>query len=118
MSGTINTGGPAFPHGDQQAVHAIAAAAVEDITDTAERDRIYTLARGRAAQGMTLRDYFASCASANDVERHLRDVPHVEKVVADGAMRRIVRGLPDNAHELAKYRYADAMLKAREGGAA
>lgn len=92
MTGAVKTGGPAFPHDARAAFNERA--------------------------GMTLRDYFASSASANDIERHLQDVPHVEKVVADGAIRRVVRGLPDNAHEFAKYRYADAMLKAREGGAA
>jgi hypothetical protein len=101
VSGAIKTGGPAFPEARTEHNHAFPSSPIT-----------------RYTPGMTLRDYFASSASANDVERHLQDVPHVEKVVADGAMRRVVRGLPDNAHELAKYRYADAMLKAREGGAA
>lgn len=120
MSGTINTGGTAFPMQDPQAIHAYAAARTADMADAPveERDRVYLAARAEAVSGMTLRDYFASGASANDVERHLQDVPHVAKVVADGPLRRVVRGLPDNAHELAKYRYADAMLRAREGGAA
>ena len=56
------TGGQAFPTSDSQTAHAIGMAAVDGITDSAERDRVYTAARGQAVQGMTLRDYFAAQA--------------------------------------------------------
>ncbi|KWC56541.1 hypothetical protein [Burkholderia ubonensis] len=59
---TINDGGPAFPINDHQFVHRVGAAAVEGITDSAERDRIYTEATARASAGMTLRDFFAAKA--------------------------------------------------------
>ncbi|HDV8348798.1 TPA: hypothetical protein RKT01_000534 [Burkholderia vietnamiensis] len=55
-------GGPAFPLTDAQSVHRIGAAAIEGITDSAERDRLYTEATARACAGMTLRDYFAAKA--------------------------------------------------------
>ena len=58
----INDGGPAFPLQEPQAIHAKAVAAIEGITDSAERDRLYTLARAEAVGGMTLRDYFAAKA--------------------------------------------------------
>ncbi|WP_175698514.1 hypothetical protein [Burkholderia ambifaria] len=57
-------GGPAFPLTDAQSVHRIGAAAIEGITDSAERDRLYTEATARACAGMTLRDYFAAKAMA------------------------------------------------------
>ena len=65
--------------------------------------------------GMTLRDYFAARASEVDIEEHIwkgfkEDVPIL---CSDGSTRMGSR----NAHwtrEQAKYRYADAMLKARE----
>jgi hypothetical protein len=54
------TGGQAFPSSDVQTAHAIAAAAISGIEDSAERDRVYTEVRAQAQQGMTLRDYFAT----------------------------------------------------------
>lgn len=56
------TGGHAFPTSDVQTAHAIAAAAISGIEDSAERDRVYTDVRAQALQGMTLRDYFAAQA--------------------------------------------------------
>lgn len=53
-------GGAAFPTSDPAVAHTIAAAAIEGIQDTTERDRVYTAARAQAQQGMTLRDYFAA----------------------------------------------------------
>ena len=54
--------GPAFPMQDPQAIHALAAAAIQGIDDAAERDRIYVAARAQAVGGMSLRDYFAAMA--------------------------------------------------------
>ena len=59
---TIETGGPAFPMQDPQAIHDYAVAAVAGTTDPDERDRAYTKARGEAVGGMSLRDYFAAKA--------------------------------------------------------
>lgn len=65
-------------------------------------------------EGMTLRDYFAARASENDVAKHMQSIPDVEKVVNDGnGMKRVTWGRPENIREIAKYRYADAMLAAR-----
>lgn len=60
----INDGGPAFPLQEPQALHAKAAAAIEGIMDSNERDRLYTLARAAAVGGMSLRDFFATHAPA------------------------------------------------------
>lgn len=57
-----NDGGSVFPLQDSQAIHAVAHAAIVDITDAAERDRIYILARAGAIGGLTLRDHFAGLA--------------------------------------------------------
>ena len=59
---TIETGGPAFPMQEPQAIHAYAVAAIDGITDPEERDRAYLKARGEAIGGATLRDYFAAKA--------------------------------------------------------
>lgn len=58
------TGGSAFPVTDSQAVHRIGAAAIDGITDSAERDRVYIGVTAIASAGMTLRDYFAAKAMA------------------------------------------------------
>lgn len=102
MSAAIKNGGQAFPVTDPQAVHAIAAAAIEGITDTAERDRIYVAVRGQAAQGMTLRDYFAAQA-----------LP-VAFSIFDSAAQGNVKA---KHVAILSYQLADAMLRAREGGA-
>lgn len=74
---TANNGGPAFPVTDVSTTHRIGVVAVEGITDTEERDRIYTAATVRAAQGMTLRDYFAAKA----LQGYLASFdPHVDPV--------------------------------------
>ena len=59
---TIETGGPAFPMQEPQAIHAYAVAAVDGITDPDERDRAYLKARAEAVGGATMRDYFAAKA--------------------------------------------------------
>lgn len=61
----------------------------------------------------SLRDYFATTASAAEVNDLLASVPLVDVIVQDGSGKRITRGLPDNARQIARYMHADAMLKAR-----
>ena len=50
---TIETGGPAFPMQEPQAIHAYAIAAVDGVTDSEERDRAYLKARAEAVGGAT-----------------------------------------------------------------
>ena len=92
MSNT-NTGGPAFP-----------------LSTVDPYDRSVT-----TCDGMTLRDYFAAKASEEDIAAHIwkgfneltiRTAGDGTKYEASQAARW--------AREEAKYRYADAMLKARE----
>ncbi|WP_343499217.1 hypothetical protein [Achromobacter denitrificans] len=91
----INDGGPAFALQDPQAIHAKAAAAIEGVTDSDERDRLYTQARAAAVGGMTLRDYFAAKAMQGEV-----------------AACHSQRAKPDEVATFA-YAVADAMLAAR-----
>lgn len=99
MNTSIKDGGTAFPMQDPQAIHAYAQGAVANLpeSDVAERDRAYLAARAQAVGGMSLRDYFAAHALANAYTAH--------------------EGDPSRVGEWA-YHIADAMLKAREGGAA
>jgi hypothetical protein len=96
----MKTGGQAFPTSDSQTAHAIAAAAVEGVTDSGERDRVYTAARAQAMQGMTLRDYFAAQALTAMIGLDEKDCGN-----------RGAKAVPT----LAKfaYEYADAMLAER-----
>jgi hypothetical protein len=85
---TTNTGGPAFPsHGSMGEV---------------------------AHEGMTLRDYFAAKASEDDIRANIEG-PMQECIVegSDGR-KHITHRTVKYTREQAKYRYADAMLKARE----
>lgn len=59
---SAQNGGAAFPIIDAQTIHRIGAAAIEGLTDTHERDRVYLQATVDASMGMTLRDYFAAKA--------------------------------------------------------
>ena len=87
MSNT-NTGGPAFPY-------------------VCDADFDYGV-------GMTLRDYFAAKATEEDIQAH-RDGVMAEHIVDDGNGRKhIAHKSTRYTREQAKYRYADAMLKARE----
>ena len=93
---TIETGGPAFPMQEPQAIHAYAIAAVDGITDPDERDRAYIKARGEAVGGAALRDYFAA-----------------------KAMQGLIVGVekPKTGYiAIAAYAMADAMLAARKAG--
>ncbi len=102
---TINDGGPAFPMQEPQAIHALAIAAVDGITDPDERDRAYIKARAEAVCGATLRDYFAAKAMQGDW-------------AAQGAACGMF--VPDSDDDLFArsarmyYRMADAMLAARK----
>jgi hypothetical protein len=104
VSSAIKTGGTAFPMQDPQAIHAYAAGRTAGMPadQVDERDRVYLAARAEAVGGMSLRDYFAAkamqvcLAQANSFpDEHWRD------------------GIARDAYVM-----ADAMLKAREGGAA
>ncbi|AXT88320.1 hypothetical protein CJ015_07120 [Bordetella bronchiseptica] len=95
---------------DSQAVHAYAAASIVDVTDTAERDRQYTLARAAAVGGMTLRDYFAAKADvslygpADALATKLGRMPTMKELAECIAELRLLE--------------ADAMLAARAGHSA
>jgi len=80
----MNTGGPAFP----------APAGVSHITE----------------QGMTLRDYFAARATDQDIQRHRYTGEFVDGYAGSNKTK-----IPVFCSvEEARYKYADAMLKARE----
>ena len=84
---TTETGGPAFP---------------------CEQQTNWTSA------GMSLRDYFAAKASEEDIKAH-QDGGVKEQVVDDmNGWKSIVHCSVRYTREQAKYRYADAMLKARQ----
>lgn len=96
-------GGTAFPMQDMQAIHAYAAAAVEGVTGTDERDQVYIAARAEAIGGMSLRDYFAAhapAAPASFVARYNGFNNPMSPVDAEVSWR---------------WRYADQMLLARGG---
>ena len=64
--------------------------------------------------GMTLRDYFAAKATEGDINAH-REGPMEEHIVSDmNGRKHITHRSTRYTREQAKYRYADAMLKARE----
>ena len=63
--------------------------------------------------GMTLRDYFAAKATEEDINAH-REGPMEEHIVSDANGRKhITHRNTRYTREQAKYRYADAMIKAR-----
>ena len=57
--------------------------------------------------GMTLRDYFAVHASADDLRTHIEAIREEQRKQCGAAI------LPDKWASLARYMHADAMLKAR-----
>jgi len=68
---------------------------------------------GTAFQGMTLRDYFAAKATEEDIKAH-REGSMEEHIAVDGTGRKYITHRNTRyTREQAKYRYADAMLKAR-----
>lgn len=107
MKASINDGGTAFPMQDPQAIHAYAQGAVANLpeSDVAERDRVYLAARAQAVGGMSLRDYFAAKAMQAYLSGHIAHHGHESY-------------WPPNDIATEAYGVADAMLKAREGGAA
>ncbi len=86
------TGGPAFPHEyfDKQ------------------------LNQGRVMHGMTLRDYFAAKASEDDIRANIEGPMQECIVESSDGRKHITHRTVKYTREQAKYRYADAMLKARE----
>ena len=63
--------------------------------------------------GMTLRDYFAAKATEEDIKAH-REGSMEEHIAVDGTGRKYITHRNTRyTREQAKYRYADAMLKAR-----
>ena len=101
---TIETGGPAFPMQEPQAIHDYAMAAVDGITNPNERDRAYLKARAEAVGGATLRDYFAAKAMQAMISKHGREdeTPGFFDYATDESVARCA------------YIYADAMLAARK----
>ena len=83
-----DTGGPAFP--------------------------VPGLNRGGFNNGMTLRDYFAAKATEEDIKNYMRDdgnlISGTDTLGRPWERREIIYF----TREQAKYRYADAMLKARK----
>lgn len=67
---------------------------------------------GGYAKDMTLRDYFAAKATEDDVKAH-QEGPITDHIV-EGAngYKHIVKRSTTYTREQAKYRYADAMIKA------
>lgn len=98
------TGGTAYPMQDHQAIHAYAAARIVGITDPAEQDRLYMLARAEAVTGMTLRDRFALGAMKVLLAEILRAATEEELELEDGWRD----GVADDS-----YLMADAMLRQR-----
>jgi hypothetical protein len=101
----IDDGGPAFPVSDSGDAHAIAHAAIIDITDPDERDRVYLRAKAAVMRGMSLRDYFAGQALAH-LSPHLLTKMHLHGAVPSA---------PDVAR--LAYEVADSMLAERNRGA-
>ena len=90
-----DTGGPAFP------VHPDMAAQLGCVPSSSDA-------------GMSLRDYFAAKASEEDIRANIEG-PMQECIVegSDGR-KHITHRTVKYTREQAKFRYADAMLKARE----
>lgn len=109
----VTDGGSAFPVYDHTAVHRIGAAALQGITDSAERDRIYIEVTAKAMAGMTLRDYAAIYARVEDMGIN----------AAESLAGRTCPSWNDDpignmtfwaeAEAAVRYLKADAMLKAR-----
>lgn len=107
MNASTKDGGTAFPMQDPQAIHAYAQGKVAHLSDAdfAERDRVYIAARAQAVGGMSLRDYFAAKAMQAYLSGHIAHNGHESYWRPE-----------DIASEA--FIVADAMLQAREGGAA
>ena len=86
MTTEQNNGGPAFPR------------AGYDGPDLSELSQ----------DGMTLRDYFAVHASAEDLRPHMEVIRENQRKQYGAAI------LPDNWASIARYMHADQMLEARK----
>lgn len=104
------TGGHAFPTSDVQTAHAIAAAAISGVDDSAERDRVYSDVRAQALQGMSLRDYFAAqcCAAMVSTIRDDRDYDRLRMIAEAHDLGSVSQFFAQEA-----YKQADAMLAER-----
>ena len=100
MTAHKETGGPAFP--------------MTHVTVLAEDGTPNESCEVRH-EGMTLRDYFAAHAPQDDVERFYETVKVRKYIdVEPSGYHRVNWRRPDNARYIARYMYADAMLKARK----
>lgn len=113
-------GGPAFPIHDTQRAHEVAAAAIVGITDSAERDRLYSEARAAVVRGMSLRAYAAIELRVPDSGIDWLDAMIRAALHDDLAAKALQGKLADNLYSgdpfetaLLAYEYADTMLKAR-----
>ncbi|MDH7787690.1 hypothetical protein QBD01_003717 [Ochrobactrum sp. 19YEA23] len=88
----IKTGGPAFP--------------TRDMVQRDENGNLYGYPISSA--GMTLRDYFAAQALAGDLSAQSMDIGYYDQDASDEVLL---------AQAIFFYRFADAMIAAREGGA-
>jgi len=100
-------GGRVFPLQDPQAIHAVAAAEIADITGSEERERAYIAARAKAISGVSLRDYFAAKAMVAFI-----GVPATASDLQQ-AMLKANATDPMNLMATNAYAMADEMLKVR-----
>lgn len=103
---SLKHGGNAFPVGGHGEAHRIGAEAIQGITDPDERDRVYIAVAAQAAQGMTLRDYFAAKAMQGYLANPWQAKELDETGDSSTEQMRIVAEI--------SYAMADAMLVARE----
>jgi hypothetical protein len=68
---------------------------------------------GHKLEGMTLRDYFAAKASEDDIRANIEGPMQECIVEGSNGRKHITHRTVKHTREQAKYRYADAMLKAR-----
>ena len=90
---TTNTGGPAYP--------------------TSNYGAIVPMSTGYS-EGMTLRDYFATHASEEDIKYWQPTGTLDERVAVTSSGKVVYQESGKYTREQARYWYADAMLKARE----
>jgi hypothetical protein len=88
----MKDGGPAFP---------VPAELCQDLTVQEQR-------------GMTLRDWFATHATEEDICSAMEHIPKVETVRDLGNGHKVIdRGYPRNIRQMARYIHADAMIQER-----
>ncbi|CAG9205506.1 conserved hypothetical protein [Burkholderia gladioli] len=125
-SALLADGGPAFPITDGQRAHDIAAAAIIGITDSVQRERLYTEARAAVVRGMSLRAYAAIKLRVPDsgidwldqmIVTSMRDefaakAMHAALITSESGNKVTHQQLFEIIAPLA-YQMADSMLKAR-----